>query len=158
MYLKIFCIRKTPTAKKNETATPSQTNNSREVWGVKFDMVGRNSTINLTTMMMNPALINIQETLYLVTRVSLIETPAANAVVGKEISLGNMIYIVDVMADSIIRNEVPFCELDSHAGDGDFGMSIAKVFKQLKREWQSIVTGKDLDIGIFLNACSLIIM
>lgn len=88
----------------------------------------------------------------------IIETPAANAVVGKEISLGNMIYIVDVMADSIIRNEVPFCELDSHAGDGDFGMSIAKGFKQLKREWESIVTGKDLDIGTFLNSCSMIIM
>lgn len=87
-----------------------------------------------------------------------IETPAANAVVGSEISLGNMIYIVDIMADSIIRNEVPFCDLDSHAGDGDFGMSIAKGFKQLKREWQSIVTDKDLDIGSFLKECSLIIM
>jgi len=87
-----------------------------------------------------------------------IETLAANAVVGSEISLGNMIYMIDIMSDSIIRNEVPFCDLDSHAGDGDFGMSIAKGFKQLKREWQSIVTRQDLDIGTFLNECSLIIM
>jgi len=87
-----------------------------------------------------------------------IETSAANAVVGSEISLGNMIYMIDIMSDSIIRNEVPFCDLDSHAGDGDFGMSVAKGFKQLKREWQSIVTRQDLDIGTFLNECSLIIM
>ena len=32
------------------------------------------------------------------------------------------------MSEIIIRNEVPFCELDSHAGDGDFGMSVAKGF------------------------------
>ena len=30
-------------------------------------------------------------------------------------------------------------KLDTHAGDGDFGMSVAKGFKQLKREWHSIV-------------------
>jgi len=95
---------------------------------------------------------DMQETLFT------IETPAEYAAVGSEISLNNMIYIVDVMADSIIRNEVPFCDLDSHAGDGDFGMSIAKGFKQLKREWQSIVARKDLDIGTFLLECSLIIM
>ena len=33
------------------------------------------------------------------------------------------------MCDIIIENEVPFCELDSVAGDGDFGMSLAKGFK-----------------------------
>ena len=51
-----------------------------------------------------------------------------------------MIYLVDKMSDIIIKNEVPFCELDTHAGDGDFGMSVAKGFKQLKREWHSIVS------------------
>ena len=35
---------------------------------------------------------------------------------------------VAVMCDIIIENEVPFCELDSVAGDGDFGMSLAKGF------------------------------
>lgn len=75
-----------------------------------------------------------------------------------KISLSNMIYIVDKMSESIIRNEVPFCELDSHAGDGDFGMSIAKGFKQLKREWKSITTEESGDIGAFLEACSLVLM
>jgi hypothetical protein len=42
-----------------------------------------------------------------------------------------MRYVVDVMSACIIKNEVPFCELDAHAGDGDFGMSVAKGFKQL---------------------------
>jgi dihydroxyacetone kinase len=76
----------------------------------------------------------------------------------KIINLNNIIYVVDKMSEVIIANEVPFCELDSHVGDGDFGMSIAKGFKQLKREWDDIVTNKAKDIGSFLEACSLVIM
>ncbi|WP_336785000.1 dihydroxyacetone kinase subunit DhaK [Paenibacillus sp. MMO-177] len=74
-----------------------------------------------------------------------------------KLSLRNMTYLIDKMSEIIIENEVPFCELDSHAGDGDFGMSVAKGFKQLKAEWQDIV-GESEDIGSFLHACSLIIM
>lgn len=37
-------------------------------------------------------------------------------------------------------------------------MSIAKGFRQLKREWHSIVSAPDMDISSFLNACSLVIM
>ncbi|NIK70367.1 MULTISPECIES: dihydroxyacetone kinase subunit DhaK [unclassified Paenibacillus] len=73
------------------------------------------------------------------------------------LSLRNMIYLIDKMSEIIIENEVPFCELDSHAGDGDFGMSVAKGFKQLKAEWKDIVSESE-DIGSFLHACSLIIM
>ena len=69
-----------------------------------------------------------------------------------------MIYLVDKMSDIIIKNEVPFCELDTHAGDGDFGMSVAKGFKQLKREWHSIVDQENVTIGSFLDGCSMIIM
>lgn len=75
-----------------------------------------------------------------------------------KITLDNMIYIVDKMSECIIRNEVPFCELDSHAGDGDFGMSVAKGFKQLKREWKNILSIEELTIGKFLDACSMVIM
>jgi len=75
-----------------------------------------------------------------------------------KINLNNIIYLIDKMSEVIIANEVPFCELDSHVGDGDFGMSIAKGFKQLKREWDDIVTNKAKDIGGFLEACSLVIM
>lgn len=86
------------------------------------------------------------------------ETPKAYAEIGKELTLENMLYIVDVMGDSIIKNEVPFCELYSHAGDGDFGMSVAKGFKELKKEWKSIIGMPDPGISGFLDACSLIIM
>ncbi|MCE9677039.1 dihydroxyacetone kinase subunit DhaK [Paraclostridium bifermentans] len=73
-------------------------------------------------------------------------------------TLENMIYVVDKMSEIIIKNEVPFCELDSYAGDGDFGMSVAKGFKQLKREWANILSVEDLTIGKFLNECSMVIM
>ena len=75
-----------------------------------------------------------------------------------EISLDNLIYLVDRMGACIIENEVPFCELDSHAGDGDFGMSVAKGFKQLKREWKELIENEARDIGTFLHGCSYIIM
>ncbi len=58
------------------------------------------------------------------------------------------------MADVIIRNEVYFCELDSVAGDGDFGMSVAKGFRQLKQDWNDIPQD---DIGAFLKGCGMII-
>jgi dihydroxyacetone kinase len=62
------------------------------------------------------------------------------------------------MSEVIIENEVPFCELDAHAGDGDFGMSVAKGFKQLKVEWGEILAHHGQNIGDFLDACSLVIM
>ncbi len=58
------------------------------------------------------------------------------------------------MADVIIANEVYFCELDSVAGDGDFGMSVAKGFKQLKQDWNEV---SQEDIGTFLKGCGMII-
>ncbi|MBC8079638.1 MAG: dihydroxyacetone kinase subunit DhaK [Gorillibacterium sp.] len=75
-----------------------------------------------------------------------------------EMSLNNVIYLMDKMCEFIIENEVPFCELDAHAGDGDFGMSIAKGFKQLKTEWKEMISNQVSDMGCFLDACSLIIM
>ncbi len=87
------------------------------------------------------------------------ETAEHSAVIhGDRLTLDNVIYIVDKMSEIIIRNEVPFCELDSHAGDGDFGMSLAKGFRQLKREWPSLVQPDGLTIGSFLDGCSLVIM
>lgn len=88
-----------------------------------------------------------------------IETSEKFSIVrNNAISLENIIYIIDAMSECVIENEVAFCELDSHAGDGDFGMSIAKGFKQLKREWKDIVNNKASSIGSFLDACSMVIM
>ena len=87
------------------------------------------------------------------------ETNESYAVIQNEqLTLQNLMFLVDKMSEVIIQNEVPFCELDSHAGDGDFGMSVAKGFKQLKREWKDIIRQPDLTIGSFLHACSLVIM
>lgn len=65
-----------------------------------------------------------------------------------------IIQMVDKMAEIIIANEVYFCELDSVAGDGDFGMSVAKGFKQLKTEWDDLSTD---NIGAFLKDAGMII-
>ncbi|WP_182006842.1 dihydroxyacetone kinase subunit DhaK [Priestia aryabhattai] len=81
-----------------------------------------------------------------------------SVVTENRLTLNNIIFMVDQMSECIIRNEVPFCELDSHAGDGDFGMSVAKGFKQLKAEWHEILENKSHDIGNFLEACSIVIM
>lgn len=75
----------------------------------------------------------------------------------EKITLHNMIFMIDCMGGYIIQNEIPFCELDSHAGDGDFGMSVAKGFRQLQKEWKEVVE-ESVDIASFLHACSLIIM
>lgn len=75
-------------------------------------------------------------------------------VVDETINTAAFVQIVEKMADVIIENEVPFCDADK-MGDGDFGMSIAKGFKQLKKEW---ATRDKADIGAFLKSCSEIIM
>lgn len=86
-----------------------------------------------------------------------IETQPEHAEIQNEqFTIENMRYVVDVMAACIIKNEVSFCELDAHAGDGDFGMSVAKGFKQLKREWQSLIQAQQMDE--FLLNSSIIIM
>ena len=87
-----------------------------------------------------------------------VETDEKYAEISNDtLTLDNMIYVVDKMSEIIIENEGPFCELDAHAGDGDFGMSISNGFKQLKREWDYVL-GQSNDIGEFLEECSLIIM
>lgn len=84
--------------------------------------------------------------------------PAWATISDNKLSLQNMVYLIDQMSEIIITNEVPFCELDAHAGDGDFGMSVAKGFKQLKAEWKDILANNSGSIGSFLDACSLVIM
>ena len=74
--------------------------------------------------------------------------------VTETINTAAFVAIVDKMADIIIENEVPFCDADK-MGDGDFGMSIAKGFRQLKKEWATRVKA---DICTFLGSGSEIIM
>ncbi len=81
-----------------------------------------------------------------------------NVIAADKLTFANLVYIVDKMAEIIIRNETAFCDLDSYAGDGDFGKSIANGFRQLKRCWNSILRDHGASIGDFLDACSLVIM
>lgn len=74
------------------------------------------------------------------------------------LTLDNMEYIVDKMCEVIIEHEIPFCELDAHAGDGDFGMSIAKGFRELKKEWKYVTRDGIKSVGQFLDECAMIIM
>lgn len=66
----------------------------------------------------------------------------------------DIIKMIHDMADIIIENEVLFCEFDSVAGDGDFGMSISKGFKQLLSQWSEL---SQETIGSFLSDCSEVI-
>ena len=77
---------------------------------------------------------------------------------NERFTLQNMIFMIDKMAEIIIEKEVEFCELDTHAGDGDFGMSISKGFRRLKREWADVTSSQVTSIGQFLELCSLILM
>ncbi|MCM3226643.1 dihydroxyacetone kinase subunit DhaK [Terribacillus saccharophilus] len=87
-----------------------------------------------------------------------VETDSAHAQVKEDsITLENIIYLVDKMSEIIIENEAAFNKLDTHAGDGDFGNSVAKGFRQLKREWKQVL-GQDLNIASFFDASSMVIM
>lgn len=66
----------------------------------------------------------------------------------------DIIKTVELMAEVIIENEVYFCDLDGVAGDGDFGMSLSKGFRQIKAEWNEV---EKEDIGAFLKSCGMII-
>ena len=57
------------------------------------------------------------------------------AVTVKELQL-----LIKNMCEIIIENEQYFCELDSAAGDGDFGMSLAKGFREVQKREDSIST------------------
>lgn len=70
------------------------------------------------------------------------------------VKTNQVVQVLNNMANIIIKNEVYFCELDSVAGDGDFGMSVAKGFKQLQTEWDEL--SRDT-VGAFLKDAGMII-
>ncbi|MDC7249427.1 MAG: dihydroxyacetone kinase subunit DhaL [Sphaerochaetaceae bacterium] len=72
-----------------------------------------------------------------------------------KIDVNGMSRIIKIMGEVIIEKEILFCELDSKAGDGDFGMSIAKGFKVLLKKWEYL---NRTDIGALLKDCGMIIM
>ena len=72
----------------------------------------------------------------------------------KEITLADVEAAVKSIATTALKNEQYFSELDSFAGDADFGVSLASGFRAIEQDW------KDLDrssIGNFLLKISMII-
>lgn len=71
------------------------------------------------------------------------------------ITVQHVVDSMNIVIDTVLENEGYFCELDSAAGDGDFGSSLAKGFRGLRSNWESL--NKD-DIGAFMRNCSMIII
>jgi len=71
------------------------------------------------------------------------------------ITVQHVVDSMSIVIDTVLENESYFCELDSAAGDGDFGSSLAKGFGGIRSNWESL--NKD-DIGAFVRDCSMIIM
>lgn len=71
------------------------------------------------------------------------------------ITIENLKKTVEKLSEIIIQNEVFFCQLDSAAGDGDFGTSLAKGFREVKMQIDSIDSSS---IQKFLRGCSMIIL
>lgn len=72
----------------------------------------------------------------------------------KEITLADVELAVKTIADTAMRNEKYFSELDSAAGDADFGVSLASGFRVIQKDWDQIDRSS---IGTFLLKISMII-
>lgn len=79
-------------------------------------------------------------------------------ILKKGLTVQNVAAMVSKMCCCILENEKEFCKLDSYAGDGDFGMSIAKGFTEVKREWPDLLDEHFSSVKEFLLSCSMIIM
>lgn len=79
-------------------------------------------------------------------------------IAGNSLTVLNIAAMVSEMCRCILENEKEFCKLDSYAGDGDFGMSIAKGFREVKREWSGLIREHTSSVKEFLLSCSMIIM
>ncbi len=72
----------------------------------------------------------------------------------KDITLGDVETAVKSIAATALKNEQFFCELDSYAGDADFGVSLATGFRAVQKEWNELDRSS---IGNFLLKISMII-
>ena len=71
-----------------------------------------------------------------------------------EITLAQIEQAIKSVADTALRNEKYFSELDAAAGDADFGVSLASGFKVIDRDWAELDRSS---IGSFLLKISMII-
>jgi dihydroxyacetone kinase phosphoprotein-dependent L subunit len=71
-----------------------------------------------------------------------------------EITLADVEKAIETVATTALANEQYFCELDSYAGDADFGVSLASGFRVVKNDWRELDRSS---IGNFLLKISMII-
>jgi phosphoenolpyruvate---glycerone phosphotransferase subunit DhaL len=71
-----------------------------------------------------------------------------------QISQANIERALQTTADTVLRNELYFSDLDGLAGDGDFGTSLATGYRQIMAEWDGI---DKADIGTMLLKISMIV-
>ena len=72
----------------------------------------------------------------------------------QELSMDAVELAVKTVADTAIANEKYFSELDSAAGDADFGVSLATGFRAVMSQWDAIDRSS---IGLFLMKVGVII-
>jgi dihydroxyacetone kinase phosphoprotein-dependent L subunit len=72
----------------------------------------------------------------------------------KEITLADIETAVKSIASTALKNEQYFSELDSFAGDADFGVSLASGFRVVEKDWTALDRSS---IGNFLLKISMII-
>jgi dihydroxyacetone kinase phosphoprotein-dependent L subunit len=71
----------------------------------------------------------------------------------KEITLADIETAIQSVTATVLKNEKYFSELDSFAGDADFGVSLATGFRVVEKDWSSIDRSS---IGNFLLRISMI--
>lgn len=72
----------------------------------------------------------------------------------KEITLADVEAAIRSIAATALKNEQYFSELDSYAGDADFGVSLASGFRVVDQDWEQLDRSS---IGSFLLKISMII-
>lgn len=72
----------------------------------------------------------------------------------KEISMTDVERAVKSIAETALRNEKYFSDLDAAAGDADFGVSLASGFRVVEKDWEELDRSS---VGNFLLRISMII-
>jgi dihydroxyacetone kinase phosphoprotein-dependent L subunit len=72
----------------------------------------------------------------------------------KEISMADVELAVKTLAETALRNEKYFSDLDAAAGDADFGVSLASGFRVVNSDWEEFDRSS---VGNFLLKISMII-
>jgi len=73
----------------------------------------------------------------------------------REITLADFETAIKSITATALKNEQYFCELDSYAGDADFGVSLASGFRVVSQEWNELDRSS---IGSLLQKISMIMM